>query len=96
MKNINEIKSFLQKYIEDYKKKYNVKSLGIFGSYSRGDQTADSDVDIVVEFDQPIGLKFVSFANELEEVLQMKVDLVSRKGIKQKYWEYIEKEVIYV
>jgi uncharacterized protein len=96
MKNVNEIKLLLSKYLADYKGKYKVISLGIFGSYSRGEQVTESDVDIVVEFEQPIGLKFVSLANELENVLQMKVDLVSRNGIKPKYWEIIEKEILYV
>ena len=96
MKSINEIISVLKEYLEVNRKKYNLKSLGIFGSYTRGDQTPDSDVDIVVEFEQPIGLKFVTLANELEVVLQMKVDLVSRRGVKPKYWAYIKEEVIYV
>lgn len=96
MQSINEIKTVLKKHLEDFNKKYNVKTLGIFGSYSRGDQTNESDLDIVVEFDQPIGLDFVDLADELEEILHTKVDLVSRNAIKSKYWAYIEKDVVYV
>jgi predicted nucleotidyltransferase len=96
MKRINEIKSHLKVYLGDYKKRYKVRSLGIFGSYSRGDQTKGSDIDILVEFEEPIGLKFVDFADELEEELNTKVDLVTRSAIKPKLWKYIKKDVIYV
>ena len=96
MKRINEIKSHLKVYLDDYKKRYKVRSLGIFGSYSRGDQTKGSDIDILVEFEEPIGLKFVDFADELEEELNTKVDLVTRGAIKPKLWKYIKKDVIYV
>jgi len=96
MKRINEIKSQLKVYLGDYKKRYKVRSLGIFGSYSRGDQTKGSDIDILVEFEEPIGLKFVDFADELEEELNTKVDLVTRGAIKPKLWKYIKKDVIYV
>jgi uncharacterized protein len=96
MNNIDTIKLLLKKSLNNYTKKYNVKTLGIFGSYSRGDQSSVSDVDILVEFEKPIGLKFVDFADELEEALQTKVDLVSRKAIKPKLWKHIKKDVIYV
>lgn len=44
--------------------KYGVKRLGLFGSYARGEQTEDSDVDLVAEFERPIGLKFIEFAEQ--------------------------------
>ena len=78
-------------------KKYGVKELAIFGSYSRNEAVADkSDVDILVDFSQPIGLAFVDLADELESLLQLKVDLVSRGGIKPKYFTVIEPDLIYV
>lgn len=96
MKRVDEIRNLLIVYLDAYKKKYKVKKMGIFGSYSRGEQVKDSDIDILVEFEEPIGLTFVDFAEELEETLQTKVDLVSRKAIKPKLWKYIKKDVIYV
>jgi len=78
-------------------KKYGVKDIALFGSYSRNTAvTAKSDVDVLVDFSRPIGLAFVDLADELEELLKMKVDLVSRKGIKPKYFSVIEPELIYV
>lgn len=78
-------------------KKYGIKDLALFGSYSRNEAIpGKSDVDVMVDFTQPIGLAFVDLADELELLLQMKVDLVSRGGIKPKYFSVIEPDLIYV
>lgn len=78
-------------------KKYGVKELALFGSYSRNTAVpGKSDVDVMVDFSQPIGLAFVDLADELELLLQLKVDLVSRGGIKPKYFTFIEPDLIYV
>ena len=76
--------------------KFHISSIGLFGSVVRNDFTHDSDIDIVVDFNQPVGIEFVDLALELEELLQRKVDLVSRKGIKPKYFEAIQTEIVYV
>ncbi len=78
-------------------KKYGVKDLALFGSYSRNTAVVGkSDVDVMVDFSQPIGLAFVDLAEELEALLRLKVDLVSRGGIKPKYFTVIEPDLIYV
>jgi predicted nucleotidyltransferase len=76
--------------------KYGIKELAIFGSVSRGDNTASSDLDILVEFNRKIGIEFIDLADELEGLLKMKVDLVSKNGIKKKYFQFIEKDLEYV
>ena len=76
--------------------RYNIHNLAVFGSYSRNEQKAESDIDIMVEFSQPIGLEFVSLAFDLEKLLGMKVDLVSKKAIKKRYFNYISKDFKYV
>src|SRR6266446_2024840 len=77
--------------------KYGVKDMAIFGSYSRNEAVVGkSDVDILVDFSEPIGLQFVALADELEEILQLKVDLVSRGGIKARYFTVIEPDLIYL
>lgn len=76
--------------------KYNIHNLAVFGSYSRNEQSAESDIDIMVEFSKPIGLEFVSLAFELEQLLGTKVDLVSKKAIKKGYLNYILKDIKYV
>jgi uncharacterized protein len=78
-------------------KKYAIRNMALFGSYSRNTAVpGSSDIDVLVEFSQPIGIRFVDLADELEELLHHKVDLVSRKAIKPKYFKAIEPELIYV
>ena len=91
------ILAMLKKAKPSLEKKYGLKELALFGSYSRNTEvTNKSDVDVMVDFTQPIGLAFVDLADELEQLLQMKVDLVSRSGIKPKYFSAIEPDLIYV
>lgn len=70
--------------------------MGLFGSVVRDDFSLDSDIDIVVDFSQPIGIEFIDLAMELEALLQRKVDLVSRDGIKPKYFIEIQRDIVYV
>jgi predicted nucleotidyltransferase len=76
--------------------KYSVSTIGLFGSLVRNDFRDDSDIDILVDFSSPIGIEFITLADELERKLQCKVDLVSRGGIKEKYFKEIESQIIYV
>jgi predicted nucleotidyltransferase len=75
---------------------FKVSRLALFGSFARGDQRADSDVDILVEVDPSIGLEFVTLAERLEKVLGVPVDLVSSRAFDSKAMKYIEPELIYV
>ena len=70
--------------------------LAVFGSCASGHQTPDSDVDIMVEFREPVGLLFVHLADYLEDILDAKVDLVTPDGIKPNRWPYIREELTYV
>lgn len=96
MKTLENIKAILTNQKERLFSKYPISDLGIFGSVSRGDDTSESDVDILVDFHQPVGIEFIDLADELQDILNKKVDLVSRKGIKQRYFKHIEKELKYV
>ncbi|MFH1322122.1 MAG: nucleotidyltransferase family protein [Bacteroidota bacterium] len=96
MKTLTEIKKQLVNYKSILRKKYNVKEIGVFGSYSRGEQDRNSDIDILVVFDKPIGLEFIDLAEELEIILKNKVDLVSKNAIKPKLMKYVEEDLIYV
>ena len=78
------------------KKRYPISSMAIFGSYARNEQTDTSDVDIMVEFNGKIGVKFIDLANDIEKALGLKVDLVSKKGIKEQYLNTILSDLIYV
>ena len=76
--------------------KYHVLTIGLFGSIVRDDFTAGSDIDIVVDFNRPVGIEFIDLAIYIERILNRKVDLVSKNGIKDKYFKAIENEIIYV
>ncbi|MFM7015038.1 MAG: nucleotidyltransferase family protein [Bacteroidota bacterium] len=82
MKSFAEINSILSSNKDYLSKKYKIKHLAIFGSYSRSEETKNSDTDIMVEFEKPIGIEFIDLANELQEILNIKVDLISKNGIK--------------
>lgn len=79
---------------------YGVKKIGLFGSYARGLQREDSDVDLLVEFERPIGLKFVELADYLEKLLGKKIDILTPVGIKKirikKVSQNIEESIVYV
>jgi predicted nucleotidyltransferase len=96
MKTISQLKRILAKHKRALRDKYHVKQLGFFGSYARGDETLSSDLDIMVDFEAPIGLDFVTLAEELESLLGVKVDLVSARAVKPRMMESIKKELVYV
>jgi hypothetical protein len=96
MKTLEEIKSLLVRNKSRLSLEYGVTELAVFGSYSRNDQTEQSDIDILVDFDRPVGLEFIELAVELESLLDAKVDLVSKNGIKPRYFEFVKNELIYV
>ena len=77
--------------------KYHVQSIGLFGSIVRDDFSFEnSDIDILIDFSEPIGIEFIDIADLLEIKLNRKVDLVSKNGIKDKYFQQIKSEIIYV
>ena len=92
----SEIKKILKNNKDRLFEKYGLSIIAIFGSYSRGHQTKDSDVDILVDFKKPIGLEFIDLAVELENLLNARVDLVSKNGIRSDYFKMIESELNYV
>lgn len=75
---------------------YPIKSLGLFGSAVRDDFNETSDIDILVDFNRPVGIEFIDLADTLERILHQKIDLVSRNGIKPKYFKEIEKDLLMI
>jgi len=97
MTELEEIKAKIKDNMPYFTDKYKVKSLGIFGSYVRGEQKKRSDLDILVEFSEPISLlKFVALERELSEYIGKKVDLVIKKTLKPKIREHVLEEVVYI
>ena len=77
-------------------KSYPISNLALFGSYARSEQMEDSDIDILIELNGQIGSRFIDLAEEFEKSLGRRVDLVSKKGVKDRYLKSIESELIYV
>jgi len=77
-------------------KDYSVKEIGLFGSFSDETFTEDSDIDLLVEFERPIGWRFFSLEIYLEKIFNRKVDLVTRNALKDQIKESILKQVNYV
>jgi len=91
-----EILNLLSRLRPTLKNDFGVRQMALFGSYSRGDETQESDIDILVDVDPDIGLRFVTLAETLEKALGTHVDLVSSNAIKPSYMEFIKNELIYV
>ena len=76
-----------------FARKYGVKKMGIFGSFARGIQTDQSDIDIFIEFDRPIGLKFMELADYLENLFGKKTDILTPAGIKSIRLKHVAREI---
>jgi predicted nucleotidyltransferase len=96
MNYLENIKNDLKMLMPELSAKYFVETIGLFGSVVRKDFSEKSDIDIIVNFKRQVGIEFIDLANYLESKFHRKVDLVSRKGIKAKYFAEIEKDIIYV
>jgi predicted nucleotidyltransferase len=94
---IAPILEHLRKILPDLERRYKVKTLGVFGSYVRGEQSKRSDLDLLVEFyDSPSLLKFIDMELYLSDLLGIKVDLVMRDALKPAIGERILKETVSV
>jgi len=81
----------------DLKERFKVKTIGLFGSYVRGEQTNTSDLDILVDFYETISLfRFIELEDFLSQQLGVKVDLVMRDALKLRIKDSILNEAIYV
>jgi hypothetical protein len=98
MKTVDEIKEILSKLKPELESRYHVKSLGIFGSYVRGDRTQSSDLDVLVEFDSPVGWEIVDLHEFLETSLGVKVDLVPKGAVLRKplLWQSVQEDLVNV
>ncbi len=96
MNTLAQVTNALSNHKTELVTKFSVKKMAIFGSFARNEQKRTSDVDILVEFSKPVGIEFIDLANYLESLLKRRVDLVSRNGIKPKYFREIKDDLHYV
>jgi len=86
---LNELKPWLHQ-------EYSVREIGLFGSYADNTQTDESDIDILVELEKPIGWRFFTLELYLEEVFNRKIDLITKKALKEQIRDKILNNVKYV
>jgi len=97
MKELAEIKEILQTQKSHLYQKYGVTEIGVFGSYVRGEQRSDSDIDLLIELERPpkIGLMgLVDLELYLSELLDQKVDIAIRKNLRKRIGQRILNEVL--
>ena len=80
---------------KELKEKFTVRRIGVFGSLARDDADRESDVDILVEFDQPTFDHYMDLKFFLEQLLNAQVDLVMADAVKPRLRPYISQEVVY-
>lgn len=92
---IDRIRTSLRQHLPTYVSRYRVKSLGLFGSYVRGEQGPRSDLDVLIEFEQaPSFFEFLTLEHELEDLLGVTVDLVMKETLKPAIGRHILQEVV--
>lgn len=96
-KSLEEIKKIIHEHSDELIVKYRVKSLGLFGSIVRGQQTKESDIDILVEFNEAVGgFLLLATENFLTSILNQKVDLIPKKAVKGEFEKKILKDLVLI
>jgi len=95
MKTMNEIKTIIHRQSANLKEKYGLRVVGIFGSYARGEQRSESDIDLLVDILKPISLlELVGAEIYLSEILGVKVELVPKRSVREEARETISREAV--
>ncbi len=95
MKTLDDIKSILKEHKIELENRFKVTKIGVFGSYVREEEANTSDVDILVDLNEPIGWEIIDLKEFLQEILGIEVDLVTVKALKPELSDIILKEAVY-
>jgi len=97
MKTLNEIRQVLSLQKQSICEIYRITEIGIFGSYTRGDETETSDIDILVDYQTaPTLIMLVELRDYLSQLFGIKVDIVTKNGLKPRIRERVLAEVVYI
>ncbi|MFA4919966.1 MAG: nucleotidyltransferase family protein [Thermodesulfovibrionales bacterium] len=97
MAKLDSIKKIINDHRQELKERFKITEIGIFGSYVRGEQKRRSDIDILVEFGEPVSLlDLVGAENYISDLIRTKVDLVPKKDVRPELKERILNEVVYI
>ena len=97
MRTLDEIKEILQAQKPYLAEKYGVTEVGVFGSYVRGEQRPDSDIDILIELERPPRISLIGLVElqyYLSDVLETEVDVALKKNLKKRIGKRILDEVV--
>lgn len=96
MRTREQVLKIMKEELSYLKETYQIKRIGIFGSWVRGEQTEGSDIDVLVEFEKPVGFfAFIELEDRLSELLGVRVDLVTPDALKPLIKSYILEETVY-
>ncbi|MCK4311908.1 MAG: nucleotidyltransferase family protein [Candidatus Cloacimonetes bacterium] len=93
MTELVKIKNIIESWKKYLSDKYNITQIGCFGSFARGEENENSDIDLLVKFSEPIGWEFIELKEFLEKILKRSVDLVTEPALKPSLRETILNEV---
>jgi uncharacterized protein len=94
---VERFRALLREHLPDLRRRYGVQTLSLFGSYVRGEQRPQSDLDVLVEFAETPGLfAYVDLQDTLSELLGIRVDLVMRSALKPRIARHVLQEVVAV
>ena len=97
VKSLEDIRSILREHMDELRARYGVRSIEIFGSYVRGEQREDSDLDLLVEFEEPVGLLRISMLQVyLSDLLGIKVDVIPKDSLRRELWDSVSREAVRV
>ena len=94
--NLPEIQRRLAVARPALERQFPIRSLAVFGSFARGEERSDSDVDVLVEFSEPVGLEIADLAEALDEILGRHVDLVSRGALDGRRFAVVAPDLVEV
>ncbi|MBD2254698.1 nucleotidyltransferase family protein [Nostoc parmelioides] len=97
MKTFDELKQVLSLQKQSLCEIYQITEIGIFGSYARGEQTEASDIDILVDYETaPTFIMLVELRDYLSQLFGLKVDIVTKNGLKPRIRDRVLAEAIYI
>jgi uncharacterized protein len=90
-----ELRARIAQALPELRQRHPIRTIGVFGSWARGEQTPESDVDLLVTFSEPVGFfAFLELKEELEVLLRVRVDLVTPGGLRPQLEERVSRELL--
>ena len=91
----DQIIFLLNQNVVELKRRFSVSRIGLFGSFARGEATGKSDIDFIVDFEQPTFDHYMDLKVYLEDLFHHEVDLVLADSLKPRLKSYIDREIVY-